>query len=284
MQTILAATDFSDRAERAVKRASSLAKLSNANLVLLHVVDETISTAVFDAQKCAAEQKLKELGESAVRSGVACSFVVKHAEAHNAICDLAGEISADLVIIGSHKRDPIRNAFIGTTAERLLMTGSTPLLVVRSDGAVTYKRPVIAVNLDDDGVSNIKGYERLGVTESDLVTPVFGYQSGRFLALRRAGVTVAALNEAFASETQSIMPTIGGFAVEAGVPVEKFVVKPVLFNTPDTILQTAKELNADLLVVGSHRKTAFKRFMLGSVSEACILHAEQDLLIIPPER
>lgn len=48
----------------------------------------------------------------------------------------------------------------------------------------------------------------------------------------------------------------------------------------EAILKEADEFNADLIVVGSHGRGAFSRFLLGSVSQSMALHANCSVLIV----
>ena len=282
MKSILLATDFSDRADRAAKRATALARAHGASLNVLHVVDKALPRRVFDAQEPASRAQLEDISDHAASQGVKCSVLLEHSEAHEAICEAALATASDLVIVGSHRRDAMRNASIGTTAERMLLMGTTPLLIVRTDDTQDYSRPVIAVNLEDEGISHILRVQELGIVPNESIVAVFGYEAGQFQIMRRAGATLAELNEVFEEELKTVQPTVNRFMGDAGLDPAQAVVKPILYNTPDTVLSAARESKADLLVVGSRRKTAFKRYTLGSVSEACILRAETDLLILPP--
>jgi nucleotide-binding universal stress UspA family protein len=67
-------------------------------------------------------------------------------------------------------------------------------------------------------------------------------------------------------------------AAAAGVPgVSMHVVDD---EATRAILQTASELRADLLLVGTHGRTGFSRIMMGSVSEAIVRTARCPVLVV----
>ena len=51
-------------------------------------------------------------------------------------------------------------------------------------------------------------------------------------------------------------------------------------NPRDVILEEAKKWDADLIVVGSHGRSGFKRFLLGSVSEAIAMNAHCSVVVV----
>ncbi|MHA7872040.1 MAG: universal stress protein [Hyphococcus sp.] len=283
MQSILLATDFSERSRRAVARAIALAKAHDATLHLVHILDGEAPSRIGEGQQHAAAAQLEALSDAVRQAGVECVTALKQGEAHAAIADAAAESGAALVVIGTHRRDPMRNAFIGTTAERMIRASSTPVLIVRAEDTKDYGSAVVAVNLAEEGIGHIQRLQRLGLVGNDRIVPVYGYDAGEFQMMRRAGASLADVQAVFEEELKTVAPAVHDLMREADLDPAQVLVKPVLFNTPDTILKAAKEAKADLLVVGARRKTVFKRYTLGSVSEACLLRAEVDLLVLPPE-
>ena len=51
-------------------------------------------------------------------------------------------------------------------------------------------------------------------------------------------------------------------------------------NPKEVILEEEKKWNADLIVVGSHGRRGFKRFLLGSVSEAIAMNARCSVVVV----
>ena len=51
-------------------------------------------------------------------------------------------------------------------------------------------------------------------------------------------------------------------------------------NAKEVILEEARKWDADLIVVGSHGRRGFKRFLLGSVSEAVAMNAHCSVVVV----
>ena len=65
------------------------------------------------------------------------------------------------------------------------------------------------------------------------------------------------------------------FAEKVGVSTE------VLFGSPDSrIVETAEEMHADMIVVGSHGYSRWERLLLGSTSDSVVHHAPCSVLVV----
>lgn len=55
----------------------------------------------------------------------------------------------------------------------------------------------------------------------------------------------------------------------------------VLFGTPESrIVETAEEMHADLVIVGSHGYSRWERLLLGSVSNSVVQHAPCSVMVV----
>src|SRR5690606_12933503 len=98
MKTILVATDFSARSDRAFRRAQSLAREFDAKLRLIHVVDDDQLTRIVEAEREASTALLKELIESVDDAGsLNCDFRVVLGRPFSGITQAARDFNADLI-------------------------------------------------------------------------------------------------------------------------------------------------------------------------------------------
>lgn len=140
-QHILLATDFSSSSESAARRSMDLAGHFNAALTLLHVVEylppgrevDWTRPANSDPAQYLADQSLKRLEKLAKRMQYYEAIPIVRVTAGAVkfeIIRIAKEISADLIVMGSHGHDGL-SSLLGSTAEGVVLQAPCEVLVVR---------------------------------------------------------------------------------------------------------------------------------------------------------
>jgi nucleotide-binding universal stress UspA family protein len=139
--TILVGTDFSETSRAALDWAIDLARALEARVVVAHVFDLPLvglpdAALLVDARTAA---KLNDEAQAALDAeaarvrdrGVAIEAVLRQGDARSALSDLAAEAHAGLLVVGSHGRRGLRRAFVGSVAESVSRTATTPVAIVR---------------------------------------------------------------------------------------------------------------------------------------------------------
>ncbi|MEO7659970.1 MAG: universal stress protein [Pyrinomonadaceae bacterium] len=86
-----------------------------------------------------------------------------------------------------------------------------------------------------------------------------------------------AARENAAKIVENAKAKIDGYFEGGGVDVSG----DVLFGSPDSrIVETAEEIGADLIVIGSHGYKKWERLLLGSVSNSVVHHAHCSVMVI----
>jgi nucleotide-binding universal stress UspA family protein len=70
-------------------------------------------------------------------------------------------------------------------------------------------------------------------------------------------------------------------ASTAGLPIETILEEDV--NVPQHVVERATSLNADLIALGTHGRTGFQRWVLGSVAEKVLRTAPCPVMTVPPK-
>lgn len=68
--------------------------------------------------------------------------------------------------------------------------------------------------------------------------------------------------------------------LQQSLPEHKIFANVTEGQAAETIIDEAEAIGAKMIVIGSHGKTGFKRFLLGSVSGAVVSHAPCDVMVI----
>ena len=139
---ILVAIDFSENSECAFDYAVTLATQFNAELTIVHVINEPVDLRGFYVPHISFEQLEKEIEEGAAKmmetfcssklgtfSNYKTSIVT--GIPYDEITAAAGRIDASLIVIGTHGRTGLDRILFGSTAERVVRAAGCPVLTVR---------------------------------------------------------------------------------------------------------------------------------------------------------
>lgn len=145
IRTILAPTDFSPLATRAMTYAWRFAEQFGAQLILLHVTEPVTYAPAHcpvdsvpklqAARREAAEEALGRLvGEIAAsprEKAVVCRTMIVEGDVASETDRVAREYEADLIVIATHGYTGLRHLLLGSTAEKTVRHAPCPILVVR---------------------------------------------------------------------------------------------------------------------------------------------------------
>ena len=133
---ILWATDGSETAAHALPYALGLAESDKAKLVIVHAREIFVGrgggySVLADESELRAtiHQQVEELKTS----GIDATFVVRTCTASHAartIAEIAEEVGADLIVVGTHGYGRVANLLLGSTTQGLLHAGTCPVLAI----------------------------------------------------------------------------------------------------------------------------------------------------------
>jgi len=277
MAQILVGTDLSERSQAALARATQLANDSQAQLVLIHVVDGDLPPELVDAQAKRAQEWLSEhiaLDPGAPRVEV----FVRSGDPHSELIAAADELGADLIVLGAHRRRLLLDAFIGTTAERVLRVSSRPVLIVHSRSIEPYRNVLVATDLSETSASALRSARDLGFLEkrTTLVHVFHALAKGK---LKQVGADAASHVEA---ERIRAAQALSDFLTRIGFADLRHRTLLREGRASPEILSLVSDLEPDLLVLGTKGLTGIKRAALGSVAESMMRAVPCDVLAVAP--
>jgi len=134
LHKILLATDFSDTGQRAFAYALSLAMEYNAELTLLHVLEEVPRDEELASVTTRLIHKLEAFVPADAPNWCSIRSVIRVGKPYQEIVQLALESQTDLIVLGVRGRSAPDLAVFGSTTYRVLQLGSAPVLAVHIDG------------------------------------------------------------------------------------------------------------------------------------------------------
>ena len=142
---ILTAIDFSENSEHAFEYAMTLAKQFQAELTILHVINEPVDLRGFYVPHISFEQLEKEIEEGAqkmmeqfcqTRMGDFTNYqtAIVTGIPNEEIIRKAADTGASLIVLGTHGRTGLDHIIFGSTAERVVRSAACPVLTIRMPG------------------------------------------------------------------------------------------------------------------------------------------------------
>ncbi|CAN5686003.1 universal stress protein [soil metagenome] len=287
---VLVATDFTAGAAHAAVLAAGLPLAKGARLSILHVLPEALPQKLRASAETEARRQLDRVMRAASKAiaargrgdveiasdfcaGQAYVEIIRHAR-------LAG---AELIVLGRHGRRPFRDMFLGSTASRVLRVGDVPVLVVSRRPARPYRRPMVAVDLEDTSRAVVDLALRVLGPEVSSAVLAHAYHvpfEGFMTPGARPGDVTEFRKEHLGIARSSLARLIASLG-PCGVAWETSLRRG---DPRSVILADAARRRADLLVIGTHGRSGLSHALIGSVAEGILDSATVDVLVARPAR
>ncbi len=143
VQRILVPIDFSKHSVEALRTAAGLADLYGARLDLLHVVEDRLHPAfynagvfsIYDVQPDIEEkaiESLERLLSDTVGPEAQASFHAAPGQAAHGIVTFAETHHADMIVMSTHGLTGLEHFFIGSVAEKVVRVASCPVFTLKA--------------------------------------------------------------------------------------------------------------------------------------------------------
>jgi nucleotide-binding universal stress UspA family protein len=281
MDRILVATDFSTRSDRALRRATLIAKQVDAALTLIHVVDIDQPERLIASDRSAASALLNETVRTLrTNDGIRAESLVVVNDVHSGILEAAEATRPDLIVLGPH-RSRLTDVFVGTTVERVVRRTRYPLLVAIQTPSASYERTLLALDFDEASKSAGRAALKMGIFEDTDVIVMHAFEAPFEGTMRRWPGIAGAADDYVADEHSLVVDKLYGLVRELGLPARGQRVVGVNGTPARSILESARSEDSHLIVLGTNQRKGWERLLIGSVTEDVIRDPHRDVLIIP---
>lgn len=280
---VLVPLDGSTRAERILSQVERLLKREEAEVVLLHVSELAYSLARLDTTKLAQEERqttsayLKSATEALESRGIRVRALQREGSVADTILRTANEVKATLIALSSHGRGGLARFFMGSVAEKVLRGAPVPVLLMRSfaGGAPSdapFRRILVPVDGSKTSAQVIPAAAALAnLFDADVLV----------LSVAVPLAEAVEMDETAVDEAREEAEKVAARFQERGARARPLTATG---DPASVILDTAGMEKADLIAMATHGWTGMTRWMLGSVTEKVLRHANLPMLVVRPHR
>lgn len=274
MKKILVPTDFSKHAGYAVDFAAQLTKKMEAELVLLHVVeDASVSSVRYtgevelpDMQDRLFILKLIEKATADLQatfekySDITINKEIRIGNPYHSIREIITEHSVDLVVMGTHGTNNFGEALVGSNAEKVVRHAECPVVTLREPiEKVNFNTIIFATGLNDEDRTCMNVVKK-------------------FQTFFNAKIHVVRINTPNNFEADWVsQPALKEYAEKCGF--EDYDIH--VYNDTseeDGIIHFAETISADMIAMATHGRTGFAHLLTGSIAEDVVNHAKRPVL------
>lgn len=282
MTSILVATDFSPRSDRALRRAVILVQSLRLPIRIIHVIDDDRPKSLVTTEHEAAERLLEEQARTLRElDGVTCDWRIVTGDPFDGILRTALDLDPALIVIGSHRRQLLRDVLLGTTAERSIRGSRYPVLIANSVPAGAYRHILVATDFSDGAKAALVATHRLGLNNGALLSVLHVYDTPAVGLMVRVSTTADDIRDYEQGEMHRAEAELKAFLRSAGVPGARGVLRQSNKSPAMAIADTARDLPASLVVCGSRGQSGLAKILLGSVTQSLMSLSDFDLLVVP---
>jgi len=260
---ILIAHDLRDTADMALCRATQLAQQHNAKLTILHVLDPTQSSQEH-------EQAHETLDRSLTRYAPPGSELrLIGGKPSEVVLQQVQELGCDLLVLGAHHQR--HDFFSGTSLDRIARNCSVPLLLVARNEFQPYQHALAAIDFSLCACSALEqAYHLLPATAELHALHVFEPDKGTAKQIEAQLQIQHALIDQLLEDEAQILPANGPtltHSVQQGGILR-------------SLQEQLKARSSELLVLGSHGRSALSQALLGSLAQHFLHKAPCDILVV----
>ncbi|MFD1587401.1 universal stress protein [Halorientalis brevis] len=279
---ILFPTDGSEAAADVFEFAQQIALEHDATLTVLNVADTNrdsvtqISGEVIDALETEGEQIVQELADDA-NPRVSIRTDVVQGEPRQTIVEYGERIDADLIVMPTHGRRGLERVLLGSVTERVVSTATVPVLAVNpgDDGAPSY--PCDDVLVPTDGSEGATRALRTGV---DLAKAT-GATLHVLTVVETASLGFDARSMLKDEELESNATETITEATDVAEASLDDVRSSIRHGRPYREIRAYVDDNdVDLIAMGTHGRTDFSRYLLGSVANKLLRSSPVPVLTV----
>ena len=275
---ILVPVDFSEQSLIALEQSYNLAREYNAEITLLHVIEESGALSNFFSKQQHEDLKKniqKELDALAAdvekKSKVKVNTLVAKGTIYEKISEVAELINATMIVMGTNGDEGKRKRFIGSNALRVVRESSVPVITIKGK----HHR---------SGCKNIVLPLDLSKETREKVTKAIEFSKLFHGATIRVVSVLFTTDEFVVNRLTRQLGQVKTFLEKEGIECTAEIIKGIKGEETlaENILEYAVKVEGDLIMIMTQQEVDFTQYFIGSSAQEIINHSKIPVLSIRP--
>lgn len=241
IEKILLAVSGLGHAEEMLKTLTEVPSIQRSKVTVLHVVPDQVSAEAMTTKWEEGGKILANAIQYLNLDPSKVSSILRQGDPKRVVCEVADEIDADLIIMGSRGLKRLQSILSNSVSQYVFQLSSRPMLLVKDDIYVkNIKRVMVAMDKSDAAKHCLK-----------LATFLLQGIPGGQLILANVDTDLRGKSSEISEVSSEKNPVLTAAVAEAeryGVPVRCYTSSG---KPGEEICRLAEELNVDLLLLGS---------------------------------
>ena len=296
INSLLVPLDGSSLAESVLPSVGFLAKKLNTSVTLIHIIEKDAPEKVHGQQHLRlskqAEKYLNNIAALEIFKNVKIEIHVheeKVKDVPKSIADHIKELNQDIVILCAHGKVRLQGMLFGSVAQQVISLGKTPVLLIKppedKKAAEKFYRNFLVPldgNIDHEkALEYAVGLAKLCGANIHLVTaiPNFGTMSGEVSPANRfLPATTTRMMDMLVTDAEDYLNKL---KIKFEQPNLKITISASRNDPAVAVLETAQQIDADLIILATHGKKGTEAFWSGSISPKISKASKIPLLLFP---
>ncbi|HRO48733.1 MAG TPA: universal stress protein [Hyphomicrobium sp.] len=187
-------------------------------------------------------------------------MVDAHCAPHHAILTAAAQLHADIIVMGAHRKNLLKDVFVGTTIERVIRTGSWPVLMVNQEPTAAYGNILFALDLSEASAAAAKIAITLGLLGDARLGLAHAFDPVAESKMIIADVSQEKIEDYVKEEQLKATSELLEFARGLPLDVGRCHVHVVEGDAAAVIANIVRSQQLDLVVAGTHGRSGIGKF------------------------
>ncbi len=271
---ILVPVDFSEQSLIALSQSYNLAKEINAEVILLYVIEDVnpmvkVFIKGLDEIRNAVESNLKNLAEEKTKeTGLPISSMVAEGKIYSKIIEVAELLNVTFIVMGTKGNE--HSKFIGSNALKVVKTAPCPVISIKGK---THKKGCDKIVLPLDLTKETSDK----VNKAIAIAKIFGADIYAVSILLTG-------KEDVVSKLKDQLLLVKKYIEKNNVKCSAEMVK--ILKKEDklslSVIEYAKKIEADLIMIMTQQETDIKQFFIGSQAREIINYSDIPVLSVQP--